>query len=84
MVYRAVNLSEAEGRREPEGDVVENRIQEKEVLNDLKFVLKSERKLEKCLEHDSNENGNNLSLSCLYLGSLLCKRDCSNVYALLF
>lgn len=65
----AADVSEAEGRRELEGEIfVEGKTQQKEVPNDLKIVLPSERELEKRLERNRNENGNNLSL-CLYLGS---------------
>lgn len=58
---------------------MEGETQQKEVPNDLKIVLPSERELEKYLEHNRNKNGNNLRLH-LHLGSLLCKQE----YSLLF
>lgn len=58
---------------------MEDRTQQKETPNDLTFVLKSERELEECLKHTSNENSNDVSL-CFYL-ERFCKWDCSNVCA---
>lgn len=58
---------------------MEDRTQQKEIANDLTFVLKSERELEKCLKHNSKENSNNVNL-CFYL-ERFCRWDYSNVCA---
>lgn len=65
--------SSEEGTREPEEGTLWGRSQQKDIPNDLKWILKSERELEEYIKCNSSENGNNLSL-CFYLGSLLCKR----------